>query len=87
MTRIRRVHEINQNFAFFAGQAEVIPQGTERTAVCPPLTQNDQKLKVNTDKFFQNLDRYYKEPMKTPVDRKKLEQLYNSYKGELNAES
>lgn len=70
-------------FTFFSAQAEITRQAGERTTVyC--LTQNDWRLEVAVAIYSQNQD--YKVLMKTTVDRKKLEQLYNSYKGKLNSE-
>lgn len=54
-------------------------QTGEKTAIfC--LTQHDWKLDVASDNFFQNPDMYYREP-KGVVDRKKLEHLFNKYRG------
>lgn len=54
-------------------------QTTESTAInC--LMQNDWKLDLASDNYFQNPDAYYKDPAKTVVDRKKLEQLFHKYK-------
>ncbi|CAG5101768.1 Similar to Dcun1d1: DCN1-like protein 1 (Mus musculus) [Cotesia congregata] len=52
-------------------------QTGEQTAIyC--LAQNDWKLDLASDNYFQNPDAYYKEP-KNSVDKKKLEILYSRY--------
>lgn len=53
-------------------------QTGESTAIyC--LSQNDWKLDLASDNFFQNPDVYYKEP-KTTVDKKKIDQLFTKYR-------
>ena len=44
------------------------------------LGHHDWKLDVAVDNFFQNPERYNKEP-KLVVDRRRLEQLFNKYRG------
>ncbi|KYN04563.1 DCN1-like protein 1, partial [Cyphomyrmex costatus] len=52
-------------------------QTGEQTAIyC--LAQNDWKLDLASDNYFQNPEAYYKEP-KNSVDKKKLEILYSKY--------
>lgn len=56
-------------------------QTGEQTAIfC--LSQNEWKLELASDNYFQNPDVYYKEP-KVTVDKKKLEMLFSKYKGKL----
>ncbi|CAG2066583.1 unnamed protein product [Timema podura] len=56
-------------------------QTGENTAIfC--LTQNDWKLDLASDNYFQNPDVYFREP-KISVDKKKLEQLFSRYKDPL----
>ncbi|XP_059420033.1 DCN1-like protein 1 [Carassius carassius] len=59
-------------------QFMIFTQSNEKTALnC--LSQNDWKLDVATDNFFQNPDLYIHN-LKGTLDRKKLEQLYNRYR-------
>lgn len=54
-------------------------QTGEQTAIyC--LAQNDWKLDLASDNYFQNPEAYYKES-RTSVDKKKLEQLFTRYQG------
>lgn len=56
-------------------------QTGEQTAIyC--LTQNDWKLELASDNYFQNPDAYYKDPRGGhSVDKKKLEILFTRYQG------
>ncbi|KAK7486870.1 hypothetical protein BaRGS_00021841 [Batillaria attramentaria] len=57
-------------------------QTGEKTAInC--LSIHDWKLDVAVDNYYQNPDRYNSEPRMT-VDRRKLEALWQRYKGKWN---
>ncbi|RXM28265.1 DCN1-like protein 1, partial [Acipenser ruthenus] len=60
-------------------QFMIFTQSSEKTAVSC-LSQNDWKLDVATDNFFQNPELYIRESLKGALDRKKLEQLYSRYR-------
>ncbi|EHB14646.1 DCN1-like protein 1 [Heterocephalus glaber] len=61
------------------GQFMIFTQSSEKTAVSY-LSQNDWKLDVATDNFFQNSELCIQEIVKGSLERKKLEQVYNRYK-------
>lgn len=60
-------------------QFMIFTQSNEKTALTC-LSQNDWKLDVATDKFFQNPELYVSN-LKGALDKKKLDQLYNRYRG------
>ena len=57
-----------------------LTQTGEKTALfC--LAQHDWKLDIALDNYFANPELYYRETKVVSVDRKKLETLYNKYRG------
>lgn len=57
-------------------------QANEKTAIAC-LTQHDWRLDIASDRFFQNAEHYFRDsqPRSTPVDWKKIEQLFVQYRG------
>ena len=59
-----------------------LTQTGEKTALfC--LAQHDWKLDIALDNYFANPELYYRETKAVTVDRKKLEAMYNKYRGKL----
>ena len=57
-----------------------LTQTGEKTALfC--LSQHDWKLDIALDNYFANPELYYRESKVVTVDRKKLEAMYNKYRG------
>lgn len=56
------------------------PHRGQRSAVCC-VTQDEWKLDVAADDFSPSPDSFLKEPMRSTVDKTKLEQLFNRYRG------
>jgi DCN1-like protein 1/2 len=46
------------------------------------LTQNDWRLDMATDNFYQDPLKYFVEPPRASVDRKKIDILFNKYRSE-----
>jgi DCN1-like protein 1/2 len=57
----------------------IFTQSNEKIALAC-LSQNEWKLDVATDNFFQNPELYVSN-LKGVLDKRRLEQLYNRYRG------
>ena len=57
--------------------------GTDEHTALNCLTQNDWRLDISTDNFYQEPLRYLVDPPKPAVDKKKLDQLFNKYRSKL----
>jgi len=53
--------------------------GTDEHTAANCLSQNDWRLDLSTDNYFQDPLRYLVETPRAAVDRKRLEQLFNKY--------
>lgn len=54
--------------------------GTDDHTAINCLTQNDWRLDMATDNFFQDPLKYFVEPPRAPVDKKKIDTLFNKYR-------
>ena len=60
-----------------------LTQTGEKTALFA-LSQHDWKLDIALDNYFANPELYYRETKVITLDRKKLEAMYNKYRGKNN---
>lgn len=56
--------------------------GTDEHTAINCLSLNDWRIDAATDNFFTDPVRYFVEPPKAAVDKKKLDQLFNKYRSE-----
>ena len=72
-------HKLKQSQRSKVRQFITITGTDEHTAInC--LTQNEWRLDMATDNFYQDPIRYFVEPPRAAVDRKKLDSLFNKYR-------
>lgn len=58
--------------------------GTDDHTAINCLTQNDWRLDMATDNFYQDPLKYYVEAPRAPVDKKKIDSLFTKYRSELH---
>ena len=74
-------HKLKQSQRTKVRQFVAITGTDEHTAISC-LSQNEWRLDMATDNFYQDPVRYFVEPPKATVDRKKVDQLFNRYRSE-----
>ena len=75
-------HRLKQSQRSKVRQFVTITGTDEHTAInC--LSLNDWRIDAATDNFFTDPVRYFVEPPKAAVDKKKLDQLFNKYRSKL----
>ena len=57
--------------------------GTDDHTAINCLTQNDWRLDMSTDNFYQDPMKYYIEAPRAPVDKRKIDSLFTKYRSEL----
>ncbi len=74
-------HKLKQSQRSKVRQFMAITGTDEHTAInC--LSHNEWRLDMSTDNYYQNPVRYFTEAPRQPVDRKKLDSLFNKYRSE-----